>query len=262
MTHHVSPHGIVGLGALGRALETFLEGAPTSPPPAVLFTVKAFDLERALREQATRWPVDIPFVTLCNGYIWPVIEKLGRVVLGHRPIRLGMTTLGSTVAPDGSLRIFSEGSMTAWGHVGTPSQSPTAEELSLLKRFPNGQWHDDMGPWLRQKWIFNVVINTMAAAYRLPNNGQLRGYRDEVEACLSEACDLAKIIWTNIPSALSEQELSNRLWQLIESTSKNENSMARDVRLQRPTESAFLAGISMDFDGFPALKKLHKSIDS
>jgi hypothetical protein len=74
MVHAVSNKGIVGLGALGQAIDGFIPA--TENPAAVLFAVKAFDLEYALLEQADQWPEKTPFVTLCNGYIWPVIEKV------------------------------------------------------------------------------------------------------------------------------------------------------------------------------------------
>ena len=47
MPHAVSDKGVVGLGALGNAVLSLLPDG-IKPPPAVLFTVKAFDLKAAM----------------------------------------------------------------------------------------------------------------------------------------------------------------------------------------------------------------------
>ena len=155
MVHAASPKGIIGLGALGQAIDQLLPVAAN--PAAILFAVKAFDLERALVEQSCLWPEQIPFVTLCNGYIWPVIEKV-YPQLNRRPIRIGMTTIGSTIKPNGNVIIFSENTMTAWGYwpdLKVISVKPAPEELHLLKQFPGGVWFDDIRPIIRRKWIMN-----------------------------------------------------------------------------------------------------------
>ncbi len=263
MTHQVSPLGIVGLGALGRAVETFLAHEKDHKPAAVLFTVKAFDLEAALLEQATQWPDDIPFVTLTNGYLAPVLDKV-KHVLAPRPLRVGMTTIGSTVGLDGRLTVFSDRSITAWGPCDQKFTPPTLQELERLRLFPNGQWQEDMRPLLRQKWIFNVVINSLSAAHRLSNNGSLEAYRSEAQAVLAEALQLAKLLWKDVPwdttTADIEPTFSKRLWSLVEASSGNENSMARDLRLKKTTENDYLAGMAQGYDGFAILKNLHQQI--
>ena len=259
MTHQVSPHAVVGLGALGRALESFLQGTPTENPAAILFAVKAFDLEAALREHEAKWPKEIPFVTLCNGYIWSVIAKL-KPILNDRPIRIGMTTIGSTIKSDGTIEVFSAGTMTAWGNWGLSKPRPSEGELRLLRRFPKGQWIDDIRPHIRQKWIFNTVINTLAAAHKLPDNATLKKHRDEATEIFAESMQLADKIWPDLPWDISGEDLSKKLWDVVNVTARNENSMARDMRLNRPTESAYLAGIAEQHDGFPGLKRLHSLI--
>jgi ketopantoate reductase len=259
MTHQVSPHAIVGLGALGRALESFLQDTPTESPAAVLFAVKAFDLEAALREHSTKWPAEIPFVTLCNGYIWPVFTKL-KPVLKDRPIRVGMTTIGSTIKSNGTIEVFSVGATTAWGNWEPSGTRPTESELRLLRRFPKGQWIDDVRPLIRQKWIFNTVINTLAAAHRLPANAALKKHQAETSELCAESIKLADKIWPDLPWDISADDLLKKLWDVVDATARNENSMARDIRLNRRTESDYLAGIAEQYEGFPALKHLHRLI--
>lgn len=262
MSHRVSPLGIVGMGALGQALERFVAAKKFQRPGAILFCVKAFDLEQALIEQFNLWPENIPFVILSNGFIWPIVEKLSPQ-LGPRPIRIGMTTIGSTIEPDGSVKIFSENTITAWGNWGSSPQSPhspQSEELETLKSFPNASWCDDIRPMIQQKWILNVVINTLGGAYRLPSNSLVANYKKEAEQLLSEAWQLSRVLFQNFSQNPSLEEMRSRLWKLVKATGGNENSMAKDVRLGRKTESDFLAGIALAHDGYPTLKRLHSKV--
>ena len=59
---------------------------------------------------------------------------------------------------------------------------------------------------------------------------------------------------------LAREDLYAAMLQLIEATASNENSMARDVRLGRPTESSFLAGLAQDQRAYPLLTSLHAEI--
>ena len=261
MTHAKSSKGIIGLGALGRAIDTFIPESTTSPA-AILFTVKAFDLEAAIKDEASAWPAELPFITLCNGYIWPIIERL-KPILGSRPIRVGMTTIGSTLTENGSVEIYANNTTTSWGLWGSQQEKidPSPAELQLLGLFPNGTWHDDIRPLIRQKWILNVVINSLGAAHRLQRNGLLASHRQETEELLDEAVSLAELLWPDVPWPENQkQDLSKKLWHVVDATSGNENSMARDVRLSRLTESEYLAGVALNYDGFAKLKTIHKKI--
>lgn len=263
MTARISPKGIVGLGALGRAIDSLIPDQ--NRPAAVFFTVKAFDLEIALLQQADQWPESLPFITLCNGYIWPIIENI-YPHLGRRPIRVGMTTIGSTIQDNGTILIFSTNTSTAWGHwpdSNIPAITPDQRELELLKNFPGGHWYDDIRPMIRRKWIYNVVINSVAAALKLKKNGLLLNYRAEVETATIEAIELSNKLWQNLPFAtLDNSKIPEQIWQVIQATAGNQNSMVRDLLLGRRTESDYLAGLAMHYDGFPTLKRLHGIIVS
>lgn len=263
MAHGVSKKGIVGLGALGLALDRLIPDH--DEPIAVFFAVKAFDLEAAITEQIALWPIHLPFVIMSNGYIWPVIQKI-QPQIGERAIRIGMTTMGSTIQSDGSLKVFSEKTMTAWGHwpnQGRLMKKPTEGELQLIKCFPGGAWYDDIRPMIRQKWILNVTINSIAAAHRLQKNALLNNHKHEVAAVLDEAYELADKLWPDLRwKELEKQSISAQLWKVIEATSDNLNSMVKDIILGRPTESDYLAGLAQGYDGFVRLKLLHQIITS
>lgn len=263
MAHGVSKKGIVGLGALGQALDRFIPDR--DEPVAVFFAVKAFDLEAAITEQMARWPISLPFVIMSNGYIWPVIQKI-QPQLGERTIRIGMTTIGSTIQSDGRLKVFSENTMTAWGHwpiQGYSMKNPKENELQLIQCFPGGAWFDDIRPMIRQKWILNVAINSIAAAYRLQKNALLYNHRHEISDVLDEAFELADKLWPDLGwKELEKESISAKLWQVVEATSENLNSMVKDVLLGRPTESEYLAGLAQGYNGLFRLKLLHQTITS
>jgi len=261
MAHGVSAKGIVGLGALGQAIDQLTSDKPTLG--VVFFTVKAFDLRNALLEQADKWPSHLPFITMCNGYIWPIILDIENQ-LGGRPIRVGMTTIGSTIMPSGDVRIFADGTTTAWGNWPSPGKRlipAKPEELECLESFPNGTWCDDIRPMIRRKWILNVAINSVVAVHGLERNGLLINHKQEVEEVLAEALELSAKLWNDLPWAEKEREkISDQLWLVVEKTASNQNSMVRDVLMRRRTESEFLAGIAQDFTGFTKLKKIHEAI--
>ena len=261
MAHQVSAKGVVGLGALGRAIDRLLPNKKNIP--VVFFTVKAFDLRRALLEQNDQWPETTPFITLCNGYIWTIINDF-QSKLTHRPIRVGMTTIGSTIKPGGDIQVFLDGTTTAWGHWPTSASSvtsPSPEELICLKNFPNGTWQDDIRPMIRKKWILNAAINSVAAAHRLSKNGLLTAHGQELENILVESIELSEKLWQDLPwEPGAKESIPGQLWNVVEATSGNQNSMARDMILGRQTESDFLAGMARDFAGFKRLKAIHEKI--
>lgn len=263
MTHETqSQSNIVGMGAIGQALRPLI----STDVPAVFFCVKAFDLSQALKEQAALWPVDIPFVTLTNGFIAPEIDAC-KSILGDRPVRWGMTTIGAAFKENGALQVYGDGAITAWGPFQSPLQpapepssldKPTAGELNAIGAQLGWTWQDDIVPTIRRKWLFNTVLNTMCGALRLSSNGKLLNHRVLAEAVLSEAYDLAKELW---PARARDIEpldvLRTQFLQLVQKTADNENSMARDARLGRRTESSFLAGMAQGRRGYDRLKTYH-----
>lgn len=250
---------IVGLGAIGQALRPMI---PVDLP-VVFFCVKAFQLADALKEQASLWSDDVPFITLSNGFIADEIESC-RSALGARHIRWGMTTMGAAFKDNGALHVFSEGASTSWGPFQSPknaipvTETITSAESTLLSSQPSWTWQDDVTPTVRRKWIFNTVLNTMCGALRLSSNGKLVNHRTLADAVLDEACELAKELWPHRANDLeSVESLRAHFWQLVHKTSENENSMARDARLGRRTESAYLAGMAVGRRGYDRLKTYH-----
>ena len=102
------------------------------------------------------------------------------------------------------------------------------------------------------------MINTLAAARRLPCNGDILADLPMLTAVFTEAWELGKTLWGSWP--MKKDETYQALLRLIDATAKNENSMARDVRLGRRTESDYLAGLAKDTRCFPLLTSLHRQL--
>ena len=107
----------------------------------------------------------------------------------------------------------------------------------------------------KEKWLFNTVINSMAAYYSFASNGLLLDKKDELRQVFDEAYELGLDLFK------SWRKDRESLWmetiQLIEATAGNENSMVRDLRLGRLTENEFLAGlVSRSQQYFPRLRNL------
>lgn len=263
MTLKNYPHSnIIGMGAIGQALRPLVP----ADLPVVFFCVKAFDLAEALRQQAPLWAPEIPFVTLCNGFIAGEIESV-LDILKDRPLRWGMTTMGAAFQAHGELKVYGEGATTSWGPYQSANAMPldkarypaaSAAEEMVLAANKGWEWHPDITPVIRRKWIFNTVLNTMCGALRLSSNGKLINHRTLADAVLEEAYELAKLLWPNRVKDLEKLDfLREQFWILVQKTFDNENSMARDVRLGRRTETSYLAGLAMNHRGFERLKTYH-----
>jgi ketopantoate reductase len=119
------------------------------------------------------------------------------------------------------------------------------------------KWHTQAAWATRRKWLYNTVINSLTAAKRMARNGDLLADLPTLAAVFDEAFKLGESRWQRWP--LPRAELYAGLVALIEATADNENSMARDVRLGRRTETEYLAGLA-PASGYPMLNSLHQTI--
>ncbi|MCX6110839.1 MAG: hypothetical protein NTZ90_14690 [Proteobacteria bacterium] len=217
--------------------------------------VKAFDLEAALT-----WTAHLQSGTI----VWPVsngaVAALVEAAAAKRPDlhwRLGYCTFGVTALGPASYQAGSQGGELGIGPL-NGVDGPLPVEQDWFDREALFRWHPRILWMHRRKWLFNTVINTLAATQRRAHNGELLGDLPMLAAVFSEALRLGQQLWG--PWPLSRDELYAALLQLIEATADNENSMARDMRLARPTESSFLAGLATDERAYPLLTSLHRQI--
>lgn len=228
-------------------------GVGTAGAVAVFVTVKAFDLAAALA-QVTQLPTGIPVITVVNGAIEGVVQ-LAAAQDPQRLYRLGVCTIGVSAVDAGRYEVRSRTGEIVFGPALIGSEA-TAVEAELTRQRPF-KWQSHVVWSLRRKWLYNTVINSLTAVRRLATNGELLGDMPSLIAVFDEAYRLGQSLWGVWP--LSRAELYASLLALVEATANNENSMARDVRLKRRTESEFLAGLAT-LPSYPLLHQLHRTL--
>ncbi|NRA67585.1 MAG: ketopantoate reductase family protein [Pseudobacteriovorax sp.] len=193
--------------------------------------VKAYDLKSALKQHRDTIQ-GCNFAVLSNGWFWP----------NNYPNNLlwGMSTVGAA---------FDKGNRTAkmTSATGTICWSKTKAISPVMDRLFESVSAVTIGPvvdglYLRQKkWLFNTVINTVTAVFRLPSNGCVLESSSLIKTMFDEAYRLGE---SKIGSwQESREELFAELLNLVSATTKNQNSMYRDMVKGRKTESSYLAGI-------------------
>ena len=223
----------------------------------IFVAVKAFDLAAALEWTRLARP-GTPIIVTVNGAIHQVIEA----EQGRRPHllwRLGSCTYGISRASTGPFEQRSKLGGIQCGPL-KEGERPTTVEEQLLPLEPEiFTWCPEMITVYRRKWLYNTVINTLCAVRRLPRNGELLRDLETLSAVFNEAYSLGTQHWG--PWLSDRESLYQGLIQLIEQTQANENSMARDVRLGRRTESRYLAGLAQNPQLYPLLTEFHEQVE-
>jgi ketopantoate reductase len=226
----------------------------------VFVAVKAYDLGQAL-EAAALAPVTAPVVAVGNGSVEHIVRAHAERQ-PQRDFRLGAATIGVSVlgqaSPLPSYGLRSTAGVVAFGPFLGPRPEATGCEAALTRGDPIFHWERAALYAHRRKWLYNTVINSLCAAHQLPRNGELLGRRPELDEVFAEAYAFGRARWSEW--AESREALYDGLLRLIGHTSQNENSMARDLRLGRPTESDYLAGLAAGDPAYPRLARLHERI--
>ena len=219
----------------------------------VLIAVKAYDLEVALKQALALTSSNASVIPISNGATWNMVRQEAKVHPGRR-MRLGFCTFGVTEMGDQHFEVKSRVGELSFGPL-DPSDRMTTTEGRLVEPPAFFVWHANIQKLQVRKWLYNVVINSLTAGRSLQRNGDLMHDLPTLTAVFNEACSLATELWGPLP--LERSALFAGLEQLIERTSENENSMARDQRLLRRTESDYLAGLAQDQSKYPLLSDLH-----
>lgn len=224
----------------------------------VFVAVKALDLASALSWTRGLRP-GTPVVVTVNGAIHPIIVQ-EKQHSPHLLWHLGSCTFGVSRAPSGRFEQRSSRGVINIGPL-TVGEEPAAVEMELVAKDSQVfAWQPHMLALSRRKWLYNTVINTLCAVSRLPCNGDLLRDRPALEGVFNEAYELGIELWG--AWTFDREELRRGLTDLIAETRTNENSMARDVRLGRKTESAYLAGLATKPEKYPLLMAYHARIEA
>jgi len=239
-----------------------LDDADLSKVGITFFTVKAFDLEGAVRRFVKYIPKNSVMIPLSNGYTEPSV----RILAQEHPDyiwRNGFCTIGVSQTNEGSYQLRSNRGGCVFGPMTYQHGEKTQQKIpeQMLFDSDRGQfffWRDPIGPAQHMKWIFNTVLNSLCGVYRFANNGMVLEKINIARALTSEAYRLGVELWG--PWGETEEKVFEDLIALVTATSANENSMARDIRLGQRNETEWLAGVVGNRVGFPILSEFNSHL--
>lgn len=220
-----------------------------------IFTVPAFDLAPALTEHLSSLSnQDISVLPVCNGYVEDIVNDAAEE-FPEALWRVGFCNFGVTVTDEGYGLRSSSGRLF-FG----PRQASDPEKTGLEQTVATAglcEWHPSALQLARRKWLYNTVLNTITAADRLPRNGDVLEDQPLLDAAFAEGVALGRELFGGFD--VDDASLKSGLLDLIDDTSENENSMARNRRMGLRTESDYLAGLA-DKQKYPNLYRMHAQI--
>jgi len=223
----------------------------------LFFCVKSYDLASSF-DHLGMFFHPIVAVSLANGAVQQIVAK-GQEVFSRHIFRPGFSTIAVSEENRNNFTLCSRKGEIQFGPL-NPGDKETAFELKLTTPGSCFTWNEKIQLYQRRKWLFNTVINTLAAAKKLPRNGELLGDIPLLSGVFDEAFSLGKDRWGEW--SFSRNDLYVAMIKLIEDTADNENSMVADLRFEKQTESFYLAGLALNEDckKYPLLNSLHSLI--
>ncbi len=247
---------VLGNGAVGLALESLIaensasvqilqRNTPLPEAEIYLVATKAYDVFSAVHSILHTSVRTKVIVLCCNGFVKNPFKNT------EIPVILGSISFGSRIINGKAVITGIHSSALKIGAPDPNIKSLCAKLLDL--NFCS--WDDDIIQSLQLKWLYNTALNSFVAVSRLPRNGLVMDYEEELEKVFSEAFILGETVYGSFN--LSYADLWDRFLELIAATSTNQNSMQKDIESRKHTEAEFFTGLSVGLDGFLRLKKLH-----
>lgn len=221
-------------------------------PEVVFIATKAFDLESACREILDfGWSSNVPVIPISNGFYDRELVPLAN----EMKIYCGASTFAGFYERD-TFFIQDEQGKVFVNPTSLVTKSRIGDFVESLRDVVTVD--KDVDLFRQVKWIINCVVNSMTAAYELETNARVFEFPNEMRNVFGEAVMLAQVIFAKqIPDVQSVWDHLNRV---VESTSRNKNSMYLDKTLGKQTEVDYLSGIVLDRKRYPALLELTNKI--
>jgi ketopantoate reductase len=245
-------HRRVVLDSVAYSLESF---ADTSSPDVMVLCVKAYDLAVALTKIGESGLKPCPLILQGNGFVDRVVAEF-RCAYPEWEVRFGLCTFG--IKENGfGFEVVGAGACEFGPAPETlrRTNAITAAEQALAAA-TGAKWNANIVEAVRVKWLWNTVLNSLTAVFDLATNGKVVNHKDEARAAFVEAVTALKVL--DPATEIDADQAWKDLWLLVERTKLNENSMHRDIRVGRKTESEYLAGAAGD--KFPVLSSWHRKI--
>lgn len=196
----------------------------------VLYFVKTYHTEKAVKDSLVLQKDDTLFLTLQNGL--GNEETICRQV-DHKKVILGVTGQGATLLGPGKIRHGGRGKT----YVGELDGEMTNRLAQIVQMFMKAGIQTDASSHIHdlvwEKLLINVGINPLAAILEI-KNGQLLDHPETLrlmEGLVSEATEVARKKGVRIVENPME-----RVKTVIEATRENRCSMGQDLDRKRKTE--------------------------
>ncbi len=201
-------------------------------PSVILVTLKAWQVVEAIETQRYHIHPNSTILLLHNG-----MGTLGEVKkrLPNNPVLLATTANGALL--NTHLNVSHTGLGETWigGHRHTHKEIVTLLNLAMGQ----AQWSANIAQKLWLKLAVNCAINPLTAIYRV-RNGELTNikYRRQITSICKEVAAVAR----SQGFTFSDDELIEKVYNIIKLTANNYSSMNRDITHRRKTEIDYICG--------------------
>ncbi|MCG6201325.1 ketopantoate reductase family protein [Psychromonas antarctica] len=201
----------------------------------LLICVKATQVENVIATHINAINAEQPIILMHNGM--GCAERV-QALLPNNPIICATTANAALLHAPLSVQQTGQG-MTYLGPFNNLARPYEALAEPLNSALGNTYWCDQIKHKLWLKILINMAINPLTAIYQINNGQLLKGQlQKQIKAVAKEGVKLAVAEQVS----LTEDELLNRIKQVITQTAQNYSSMNRDIHFQRTTENEHIAG--------------------
>ena len=206
----------------------------------ILLTVKAYDVDKAVREINSVVEPETSVLCLQNGL--GIVDFVSKTIKEKQIIR-GTTTNGALFIKPGYIKHTGKGE-TIIGRMEGEADNKLKEIKAVFDKagLPT-TISTIMNEILWNKLLINISINPFGALIGLPN-GKLRDlFEDSMKIVISEAIEVAK----NVGIELDLNKAIDKTFTVQFNTKNNRNSMLQDVERKKKTEIDFINGIIVKY---------------
>ncbi|PSW02085.1 2-dehydropantoate 2-reductase [Photobacterium lipolyticum] len=209
--------------------------AAVTESDCIFITVKAFQVEQALRDLHPYIGSTTPVIIMHNGM---GTQQMVHQLLPNNPIIYATTS--QAAFKSGPRQVNHTGIGQTW----MGAENNAGNNFAFLVEVFNQalapcQWHQDISQPLWQKLAINCAINPLTASHQC-QNGKLA--RPEFNDLLTQICQEVATVMSAEGYRVKASELRQQVDGVIKATATNFSSMNQDICQQRPTEIDYITG--------------------
>lgn len=210
------------------------------PITNLIVTVKAYQVELAISQlvQQHKLSENANIMLLHNGM---GTKKLIKTILPKANVLQATTTYAALSRSKLDIE------QTGIGHLQVENPYSSVEQCNyeffefnqLINKWKQASWQHNIEDVLWLKLYINCVINPLTAIHQI-KNGDLnqRIYADSIFLLLNEISLICKTVSPN----LADEQIRQKVFEVIANTADNYSSMNRDIANKRKTEIDFITG--------------------